>query len=457
MRIKRYVAMVLCAALALSATGCGSAADNKETTAAEALPANGEEEAPASANAENTQAQQQVTTESTLEKSEEETTSTEKGKFEYEIPEVSIEKKELPDEEDIQFVQDLKLGWNLGNTFDAADVRSITAENELDYESTWNGVVTTPEMLDTIKAAGFDTIRIPVSWHNHMTEDDYVISEVWMDRVAEVVDWAIDDGFYVIINIHHDNTIEENSNCFFYPSSEYYEQSEKYVTAVWTQVAERFKDYDEHLIFESLNEPRLVGTSLEWMINNSEMSLDAMDCINKLNQVFVDVVRATGGNNATRYITVPGYAASWDAAVNDNFKVPEDTVENRLLVTVHAYIPYFFALADESTKGSVSDFDINSSDSTGEIDRMCEALYDKFVSKGCPVIIDEMGAVSKTDNFQDRINWATYYVAKARANGITCLWWDNNSFDNGQLGLFNRKLNKIPFKLLVEAMLKYCE
>ena len=159
--------------------------------------------------------------------------------------------------EALSFVKDMKIGWNLGNTFDAIDCNWLS--DEMQYESAWCGAVTTKEMIDALKEAGFRTIRIPVSWHNHLTDENHTISEAWINRVQEVVDYAIDDDMYVIINIHHDFSKE-----YIYPSSEYLEQSKIYVTDIWEQIAERFKDYDEHLIMESLNGPRLVGTADEW-------------------------------------------------------------------------------------------------------------------------------------------------------------------------------------------------
>ncbi|MDE5598775.1 MAG: glycoside hydrolase family 5 protein, partial [Lachnospiraceae bacterium] len=168
---------------------------------------------------------------------------TDTGEPEAKAIEIEIAQKELPESEALAFVKDMKIGWNLGNTFDAIDCNWLS--DEMQYESSWCGAVTTKEMIDALKEAGFQTIRIPVSWHNHLTDDNHTISEVWINRVQEVVDYAIDDDMYVIINIHHDFSKE-----YIYPSSEYLEQSKSYVTDIWEQIAERFKDYDEHLIME---------------------------------------------------------------------------------------------------------------------------------------------------------------------------------------------------------------
>lgn len=385
----------------------------------------------------------------------------------YTIPELNFATKNIPDTEAMRFAQDMNIGWNLGNTFDSS-VDQPWFEGELEYESAWCGVKTTPEMIKAVKDAGFDTIRIPVSWHNHVSYDgNYYISEEWMTRVKEVVDYAISLDMYVILNTHHDiySGSEEGSlgQCFIYPSEEYYEESTLYLTAVWTQISNTFKDYDEHLIFESMNEPRLTGTDYEWWLDpTSSECEEAVECINGLNQTFVDVVRSSGGNNANRYLLIPGYCSSFDGATHSSFTLPVDTVEDRLMVVVHAYTPYNFALQSPTEGGSKNTFDVNNSSDTQEIDYIMNTLYERYISKGIPVIIDEFGARNKptdnsNENTQARINFTAYYVAKARANGITCCWWDNNSFNSTgeDYGLLNRSALMWVYPDIIQAMMKY--
>ncbi|MCM1037702.1 MAG: glycoside hydrolase family 5 protein [Ruminococcus sp.] len=365
----------------------------------------------------------------------------------------------------LAFVEDMKIGWCLGNTFDAIDYGGLS--DELQYESCWCNAVTTKEMIDALKEAGFRTIRIPVSWHNHLTSDtdssvyaanpEYVISKVWLDRVQEVVDYAIEDGLYVIINIHHDNSKE-----YIYPSSEYLEQSKTYVTDIWRQIAERFKDYDEHLIMEGMNEPRLVGTANEWWLDlRKEECIDAVECINELNLAFVDTVRSTGGQNAGRYLMVPGYAASLEGAVNPYFSLPEDIAgnQNRILVSVHAYTPYAFALQAPGEGGSTDSFDPQSASSTGDIDNLMDTLYDTFIKNGTGVVIGEFGARDKGGNTQARADFSAYYVEAARARGITCCVWDNNAFtgDGENFGLFRRTSLQFLYPEIVESLMSHCE
>lgn len=357
--------------------------------------------------------------------------------------------------EALAFVKDMKIGWNLGNTFDAIDCNWLS--DELQYESGWCGAVTTKEMIDALKEAGFQTIRIPVSWHNHLTDENHTISEAWINRVQEVVDYAIDDDMYVIINIHHDCSKE-----YFYPSSEYLEQSKSYVTDIWEQIAERFRDYDEHLIMESLNEPRLVGTADEWWLDiKKEVCIDSVQCINELNQTFVEVVRASGGNNADRYLMVPGYAASLQGATNQYFVLPEDIDgnQNKILVSVHAYTPYAFALQASGESGSVDSFSMDRADSTRDIDYLMDELYKKYIQNGTGVVIGEFGARDKNDNTQARTEFAAYYIKAARAKGITCCWWDNNAFagDGENFGLFNRQEITFSYPEILESLMTNCE
>ena len=361
------------------------------------------------------------------------------------VPDVQVDKYQVPESEGMDFIKELYLGWNLGNTFDAADVGNISAEHELDYEKAWCGDFTKIENIAAIKAAGFKTIRIPVSWHNHVDENDR-ISRAWLTRVKEVVDWCLDMDLYVIVNTHHDNAED-----FYYPDTAHMERSKQYLTAVWSQIAETFKDYDEHLILESLNEPRLVGTDYEWWIDqNNAQCKDAVACINTLNQLFVDTVRASGGTNATRWLLVPGYAASPDGALNPDFAMPNDP-QNRVILSVHAYRPYNFALNKAGTK----EWSLDNAGDTGDIVGFMDNLYAKFVLNGVPVLIGEFGAMNK-DNLENRVAFSAYYTACARAHGMSCLWWDNNAFAGSgeNFGLLYRRSSTFNYPEIVQALLK---
>jgi endoglucanase len=369
------------------------------------------------------------------------------------IPDISIEKKTVPDTDSMRFVKDLKIGVSLGNTFDAYKDSGLS--DEMKTETAWVSVKTSQSMIKAFHEAGFETIRIPVSWHNHV-DKEYNISEKWMSRVQQVVDWAIEEGMYVILNIHHDNHPEANG---FYPDNAHREQSVSYIKAIWSQLAERYKDYDEHLIFESMNEPRLVGHEHEWWIPTwSDDVKESILCINELNQLFVDTVRAAGGFNAKRYLMCPGYDASPEGALHREFVLPTDTPEledaNRIIVSVHAYTPYDFALNLSGT----SYFSSQKQSSTRDIDSFMDRLYTRYVEKGIPVVIGEFGALDKK-NLEERVDYAAYYIASAKARGMTAMWWDNNSFSgNGEnFGLLYRTGGYIVYEDIVNALMKYAE
>ena len=357
-------------------------------------------------------------------------------------------------------LEDMGLGWNLGNSLDA------TGGSGLDTETSWSNPKTTQALIDKVKSLGFNTVRVPVSWGKHVSGDNYTIDSAWLARVKEVVDYCYKNDMYVILNIHHDTKSSASaSGAGYYPRSSAYSSSEKFVTSVWSQMAEYFKDYDYHLIFETLNEPRLIGTGYEWWFNKwsipSEVK-DAIECINKLNQKAVDTIRATGSNNRGRLIMCPGYDASIDGATVSGFKLPTDISgnKNRIAVSVHAYSPYNFAMNVGS--GSTSTY---TSSIKNELQDLFSTLKSNFRDKGIPVVIGEFGSTDK-NNTAERVKWATDYTALAKKNNIPCVLWDNNAFAvyNGNSivlnseyhGYINRKNNTVtsPAKDVIEALMK---
>mgnify|MGYP000329561631 FL=1 len=357
-------------------------------------------------------------------------------------------------------LEDMGLGWNLGNSLDA------TGGSGLDTETSWSNPKTTQALIDKVKSLGFNTVRVPVSWGKHVSGDNYTIDSAWLARVKEVVDYCYKNDMYVILNIHHDTKSSASaSGAGYYPRSSAYSSSEKFVTSVWSQMAEYFKDYDYHLIFETLNEPRLIGTGYEWWFNKwsipSEVK-DAIDCINRLNQKAVDTIRNTGSNNKGRLIMCPGYDASIDGATVSGFKLPTDISgnKNRIAVSVHAYSPYNFAMNVGS--GSTSTY---TSSIKSELRDLFSTLKSNFRDKGIPVVIGEFGSTDK-NNTAERVKWATDYTALAKKNNIPCVLWDNNAFAvyNGSSivlnseyhGYINRKDNTVtsPAKDVIEALMK---
>lgn len=463
---RKVTALVMAVVMAASIVACGSKGDASASAQAEQAAESGQDAEGESASTDEAVAQQENTgsaANAEADSKEDTKSAIEKAQAERDaatIKDVVITAKEIPDNEALAFVADMKAGWNLGNSLEAHN-NGNTPKDELSTEEVWGNPVTTQEMIDEVKKAGFETIRIPITWRGHVTVSEdgtVVVSEVWLARVKEVVDYAYHNDMYVIINTHHDIDSGNGDTSGYYPNADNYERSAKYLTAIWTAMAEAFKDYDNHLIFESLNEPRLAGSSYEWNFRAGVPECkDAADCINRLNQLFVDTVRGTGGNNAERYLMMPGYAASLDGAMTDLYQLPTDSAENKLIVSVHAYTPYNFALQSPQEGGSTDEFSVDKSASTADIDSLMKRLYDKYVSQGIPVVIGEYGARDKNNNLQDRLDYYVYYVSSARAAGITCCVWDNNAFSGTgeNFGLFRRRVCNWLYPEIVEAIMKY--
>ena len=344
-----------------------------------------------------------------------------------------------------QITAEIGTGWNLGNTLDATG-----GGNSVNSETSWGNPKTTKAMIDAVKAQGFNTVRIPVSWGNHTSGNNFTIDSAWLKRVKEVVDYCIDNDMYVILNIHHDTSTQ-----YYYPSSTYKTQSIKFVKSIWSQVATYFKDYDQRLVFETLNEPRLVGTGDEWWFPvdyPSSAVLDSINVINTLNQTAVDTIRAAGGKNSDRCIMVPGYCASIDGCTTSAFKLPTDKTANRLIVSVHAYTPYNFALNANGT----STFSDNLK---SEVDYLYTTIKSKLLDKGIPVIIGETSASNKNGNSAERVKWAQYYFGKSKTYGVPCILWDNNVYNGTDKGECHGHLNRSTLgwydKSFVDAVIQY--
>lgn len=377
--MKRFTGLLCVGALAVSMlTGCGKSSETETTTAAQ---------------------------------SEETTASAEETTTEEETTEPSVA-HEMRDISSVELVKEMNIGWNLGNTLDSVnDTLDITAP-ATSFETSWGASYTSQAMIDEVLAAGFNVIRIPCSWKNHIYDDGkYTIESTWMDRVQEIVDYAYERGAFVILNIHHED--------WNYPYYDNKEAGAEELRAVWTQIGERFADYGDHLIFEGMNEPRKVGTGSEWIGDD-----EGREVVQYFDEVFIETIRGLGGNNAQRHLMIPGYAASSGKTNLEAIRVPED--DDKIIVSVHAYIPYNFALNTGS--GGVAEWN----NDTRDIDELMKNLDELFISKGIAVIIGEFGAVNR-DNESERAQWVDYYVSAAREIGVVCCWWDNHSYDgNGE-------------------------
>lgn len=323
-----------------------------------------------------------------------------------------------------QIVEDIHVGWNLGNTLDSYNTKSS------DTETGWGNPKTTKQMIDAVQDAGFNAVRIPVTWGEHMSADGTIEAD-WMVRVKEVVDYAYEDGLYVILNVHHDDYL------WLTPTNDKLESDRSVLCNIWKQICAEFQDYDHRLIFEGMNEPRVVGSATEWTGGTPEEH----EVINQLYQAFVDTVRASGGQNEARTLIVSSHAQSITETAVSAVKVPEDS---HVIVSIHSYAPYDFC-GEESDRA-----DWGSDADKAELDKNFQYLDDMFISKGIPVIIDEFGAVNK-DNTAARTAWYSYYITSAKKHGIKCFVWDNGIEADG-FGLFDRENCTWHFPEIVKAI-----
>jgi len=341
----------------------------------------------------------------------------------------------------VEWVANVKIGWNLGNTLDAHDGKSSGSANQL--ETMWGVPVTKSSNFTTLKNAGFNAIRIPVTWYK-VTDKNYNIRDSWMKRVVEVVNYAVENDMYIILNTHHDEDIFKFTDAQVNESLYAFQK-------VWQQIAEVFRNYDEKLVFEGLNEPRNKSNPQQW----NGGSLEERNNLNTHYQVFVDTVRASGGNNDKRVLMVNTYAASAGQTAVDGLVLPNDPVPNKIIVSIHAYEPYNFALNNRSPINTWSAD--NPADISNIVNNFNRA-HDKFVSKGIPVVMGEFGAMNK-NNEATRALWAEFYVKTAMDKGIPCIWWDNGAFSgSGELfGLLNRNTNTFAYPLVVAGLMKGVE
>jgi endoglucanase len=302
----------------------------------------------------------------------------------------------------------MKLGWNLGNSFD-----SLGGD-----ETAWGNPVTTKAMIDMVAAKGFKTVRIPVSWGEHVgAGPSYTIDTARLDRVQAVVDYCFANGMYAIVNMHHDNA-------WLKPTYATEAASMVEMKAIWVQIANRFKSYSDYLVFETMNECRVEGSTDEWNGGTAENR----DCINHFNQAALDAIRATGGNNATRWVMIATHAATTLDVAIKAMVIPNDT---HLLISQHTYYPYTFSLQSGSptTWGTAQE----KTDLDAELDR----IRNFWDLKGLPVVVGEWGSIDK-NNTTDRTVHAEYYANGVRARGMLGIWWDNGYTGSEGLAILNR-------------------
>jgi endoglucanase len=350
--------------------------------------------------------------------------------------------KPFNDQSATEFVAKIKAGWNLGNTFDSHPNNGSYSTASVDsLETAWVRTKTTQATIDALVNAGFNAIRIPVTWYKVANpNDNYKIRADWITRVQEVVNYAVNKDMYIILNTHHDEDIFKFTDANVSKSLDAFGK-------IWKQIAEAFRGYDEKLIFEALNEPRTKGSSNEW---NGGTAAERTN-LNAHYQLFVDTVRASGGNNDKRFLLLNTYGASGEAAAMNGLTLPADTATNKLIASYHSYSPYNFAL--NTGTGATTAWSKSNSSDTSAISSHIDRAQTTFISKGIPVIIGEFGAMNR-DNLDARVEWAKYYVGYARSKGIPCFWWDNGNISGSgeKFGILNRANNSFMFPEIVNAL-----
>ncbi|MBK8807861.1 MAG: cellulase family glycosylhydrolase [Bacteroidales bacterium] len=342
-----------------------------------------------------------------------------------------------------ELAKKMNIGWNIGNTMEA------TWSNDA-----WSETYVNQRLIDSVKAAGFNTIRIPVAWDYHSTNN--VIDPAWFTRVKQVVDYCIGRQLYVVINIHWDNGWLEN-NCTLAKQVEVNAKQKTY----WTQIANYFKDYNEYLLFAGTNEPNVEDAT-------------QMTVLLSYLQTFVSAVRATGGNNSQRILIVQGPGTDTEKTNSLMNTLPTDNVQNRRMVEVHYYSPYQYCLMTEDANWGTmfyywgkcfhSTSDASRNPTWGEeafMDAQFQAMKTKFVDKGYPVIIGEFGVNKRTnlsgDNYNLHISSRNYYLRyfahAAKRYGLLPYYWDPGFVGNNSTTLFERSTGKVLDRDAVNALM----
>lgn len=373
---------------------------------------------------------------------------------------VQAAKKDTTSFEDLnqsQIVEAMGPGWNLGN-----QLESVT--DNVPEETNWGNPVITEKLIQSVKAAGFKSIRIPVSYFAKIDDDkDYTIDSKWLDRVQEVVNYCIKNDLYAVINIHGDGYNTIDGGWLLCNGKNQTEIKKKY-KKVWKQIAERFKNYDEHLLFKSMNE--------EFDGSYSEPNKEYYQNINDYNQIFVDTVRKTGDNNTKRWLIIPGWNTNIDYTAGDyGFKLPTDQYrdksidkeEQRIMISVHYYSPWDFCGGENCVITQWG----NEADDPSKTSTTCDETYMKnqlnlmkttFADKGYPVFIGEYGSIDKTSYDSENEYYRAYFARKlcqlSRKNGCIPMYWDNGYNGVHGFGLFDRTTCEITQPVIIDAIME---
>lgn len=341
----------------------------------------------------------------------------------------------------------IKLGWNIGNTLEA-----------IGGETAWGNPRVTKELIDLVKKNGFNAIRIPCSWNQNLANNSTAqLRKDWLDRVKEVVKYCVDNDMYVLLNIHWDGGWLEN-NC---TTAKQKENNAKQ-KAFWEQIAMQMREFDEHVLFASANEPNVE--------NATQMAV-----LKSYHQTFIDAVRSTGGKNSYRVLVVQGPSTDIEKTNTLMNSLPTDKLQYKLMVEIHYYTPFnFCGLEADATWGKMfyywgkdyhSTVDVARNASWGEestVDLHFKMMKAKFIDKGIPVIMGEYGVVRRynltgealTLHLASRAYYLKYVTKQAKANGIMPFFWDAGGNDSKASGLFNRKNNTVFDQQALDAIIE---
>ena len=350
----------------------------------------------------------------------------------YDIPADSTGMRDI---DSAAFTDLMGLGFNIGNSLDAVG-----------GETAWGNPLITKALVDAIKAAGFNSIRLPVAWSQFSDADNFIIKAEWLNRVEEVVNYALDNDMYVMINMHWDGGWMQPTNA----DKDYVNNR---LAIMWQQIATHFRDYDDHLLFAGTNEVMVEG-------DYGTPTAEYYTVQNSFNQTFVTAVRKTGGRNVYRQLIVQGFNTNIDHTINF-FTMPLDTTPDRLMVEVHFYDPFSFTLEeanDNTSQWGKNATDISKTAGWGDeaaVDAQFLKMRDHFFDQNIGIILGEYGAISRNkiaDHEQYRIYWNEYITQAAIDNKMVPFYWDNGYTGEHSLGLFNRATAAEAYPNLIDAI-----
>ena len=347
----------------------------------------------------------------------------------------------------VEIASKINLGWNVGNSLEA-----------IGGETAWGNPKITKALIDLVKNSGFNAIRIPCSFNQYMANSTTAqLSGEWLDRVKEVVQYCVDDGLYVILNIHWDGGWLEN-NCT--PAKKDDNNSKQ--QAFWEQIATNLRDFDEHVMFASANEPNVDDAS-------------QMAVLFSYHQTFIDAVRSTGGRNSYRVLVIQGPSTDIEKTNMLMQSLPSDQVTGRMMVEIHYYTPWnFCGLTEDADWGKMFYYWGNGYHSATDPERNATwgeettvndnfaLMKSQFIDKGIPVVLGEYSVLRRsslsgdalTKHLASRAYFLKYVTRQAKVNGILPFYWDNGGTENGGCGIFYRKSLTVFDQQALDALLE---